>query len=311
MLEVRRRDDPADSHDAGGQGQGCRGARPWEGRDGGHRGLTTGDRQGLSVRPLPAGPEPALPAGLPATHPDRRLQLGDKPVVDSLRHLRLQLVEALVTVGESLVAGGKESQPSAAAGAPCPASHGRAAGRVSLTALVKGRGCKASRLHLRSLQTAQPHLTTHCLSAEPQGSPGVTLKGGSRWSSHSNHRGGGLAQPQRQPPPRFPTSSRVTLLPVWVGVPEKLWSLQAPCWAGLGQDMWPLGEFSCLLKGATEEGTDALSGGRDHIQVIRPAPGHHRGLWPEGRVYTLRRQNGRRERTGVSEDIVKLPKTPS
>ena len=58
----------------------------------------------------PEEPELPLPAVLLATHLDRRLQLSDELVIDSLCHLRLQLVEALVTVGESLVAGRKEKQ---------------------------------------------------------------------------------------------------------------------------------------------------------------------------------------------------------
>lgn len=59
---------------------------------------------------MEAGPEPTVPAGLLATHPDRCLQLSHELVIDSLCHLRLQLVKALVTVSESLVAGGKEKR---------------------------------------------------------------------------------------------------------------------------------------------------------------------------------------------------------
>lgn len=57
--------------------------------------------------PLEAGPTPTVAAGLLVTHPDRCLQLCYKLVIDSLCHLRLQLVEALITVSESLVTGGK------------------------------------------------------------------------------------------------------------------------------------------------------------------------------------------------------------
>ena len=57
---------------------------------------------------METGPKPTVPAGLLATHPDRCLQLSYKLVIDSLCHLRLQLVKALVTVSESLVADGKE-----------------------------------------------------------------------------------------------------------------------------------------------------------------------------------------------------------
>lgn len=59
--------------------------------------------QGADSRGQRPSPRFLLPL---ATHPDGRPQLGYKPVVESPRHLRLQLVEGLVTVTEPLEAGG-------------------------------------------------------------------------------------------------------------------------------------------------------------------------------------------------------------
>lgn len=84
-----------------------------------------GGRQGPCLQEagrLAAGRKPTVPAGLLATHPDRCLQLGHQLVVDAPCHLRLQLVEALVTVGESLVAGVGETKR----GVKCGQSPGSA-----------------------------------------------------------------------------------------------------------------------------------------------------------------------------------------
>lgn len=88
-----------------------------------------------------------------------------------------------------------------------------------------------------------------------------------------------MVQPRRIKPrargtshPPTPATSQVALPLVWAVVPEKLWSPQAPCWAGLGRDVWALRGVSFLLKGATREGTDVLSIGRDHIQMSSSWP---------------------------------------
>ena len=71
-----------------------------------------------------------MPAGILATHLDRSLQLSYKLVIDALGHLRLQLVEALVTVSEPLEAGGRAEgagwgfSHQLAPGQPCPSSQG-------------------------------------------------------------------------------------------------------------------------------------------------------------------------------------------
>lgn len=202
-------------------------------------------RAGGQPEATEGGPEPAPPAALLATHPDRRLQLGDKLVIDPLRHLGLQLVQAPVTVRESLEAGGKHrqqdgqssAQPVHSPGLATPAFPRGARGLVNSTALGKGCGCKTSHLQLCSAPPVPRVLTTSQQS--PAELRGVPLRVGHTCPAMCIEQLGGLAK--TRPPPPCPTSSWGTLLPVWASVLEKLSSFQPPCWAGLGQDMWPPG----------------------------------------------------------------------
>lgn len=77
------------------------------------------EQQDRSQAECRVAPKQKGPSGQCATHPDGCLQLSHKLVIDPLRHLRVQLMEVLITVGESLIAVRKETDK----GDQHPVSH--------------------------------------------------------------------------------------------------------------------------------------------------------------------------------------------
>lgn len=125
-----------------------------------------------------------MPAGILATHLDRSLQLSYKLVIDALGHLRLQLVEALVTVSEPLEAGGRGEGAgwgfrviSWRLGSPAP--HHRARGLVSMT-LANGSGGRVSSAALVTEDGSAPPVFPLPLSRAPAEFRCLPLKGGSQ-----------------------------------------------------------------------------------------------------------------------------------
>lgn len=202
-------------------------------RPAGHGGDRDAARRGLAVR----GPHPRQQFPLPpATHPDRRLQLGYKLVVESPCHLRLQLVDALVAVGEPLKAGGREkAKASAPAGAALPLSQG------SVPCHRPGWGRWLQRLSWPPRQSPGPPPAARRAPADPGVSPSAQphfLVLDLYWASNYQQ---GLRNPTAGPPPhpQLPTRS-------WAMPRLLLGDLQhsgPPCRAGLGQGLWRLRGF--------------------------------------------------------------------